>query len=87
MNAIGNQLLQGLSSAPGPKSASQLRDSLRRGGAKVEEFQVTEELRKLQRDGFVALERRTNHWKLVSLPPGFNSESSFPATKVRPPVN
>lgn len=87
MNAIGNRLLQGLSTAPGPMSASQLRDSLRRGGSRVEEFQVTEKLRELQRAGFVTLERRTNHWKIVGLPPGFNPESNFPATGVRPKVN
>jgi hypothetical protein len=42
------EILQLLAHAPGPQTAAGLRDSLRRRGVKVEEFQLVEQLRRLQ---------------------------------------
>ena len=41
-------LLQALSLAPGSQTAAELRDAVRRNGRKVEEFEVLQELRRLQ---------------------------------------
>jgi len=59
-------ILQLLAHAPGPQTAAQLCDSLRRRGVKVEEFQLVEQLRRLQRDGYVRLEGI--RWLLLKMP-------------------
>ena len=68
---MNEHLLHAIAIAPGPQTVAELYDSLRRTGVRVEEFQVTEALRRLQKDGYVELDRRSNRWKLLRLPPGF----------------
>jgi len=62
-----DQLLNILALAPGPQTATELRDALKRGGLKVEEFQVLQELRRIQNEGFVRLEG--TRWRLLKMPP------------------
>src|SRR5713101_5234993 len=52
--------------APGLQTAAELCDSLRRSGLRAEEYQVVEQLRRLQRDGFVRLEGI--RWRLLRMP-------------------
>jgi hypothetical protein len=78
------QILQVLAIAPGPQTGTELCDSLRRTGLRAEESQVIESLRRLQRDGFVELERRTNRWRLLRLPPDFQAPHNPPAVIPRP---
>jgi very-short-patch-repair endonuclease len=78
------QLLQTLAIAPGPQTGTELCDSLRRTGSRAEEFQIIECLRRLQKDGLVQLERRTNRWRLLRLPPDFKPTHNPPAVFSRP---
>jgi hypothetical protein len=64
------EILQLLHIAPGPQTAAELRDALRRGGVKVEEFQLVEQLRRLQRDRYVRLVG--TRWQLLKMPAGGN---------------
>lgn len=64
------EILQLLANAPGPQTAAELCDSLRRRGLKAEEFQLIEQLRRLQRDGFVRLEGI--RWRLLKMPTDVN---------------
>src|SRR6266850_6627961 len=73
------EILQLLAHAPGAQTAAQLCDSLRRRGGKVEEFQLVEQLRRLQRDGYVRLEG--TRWRLLKMPAGVNLARS-PLAKV-----
>src|SRR2546430_552764 len=59
-------ILRLLANAPGPQTAAELCDSLRRGGVKAEEYQVVEQLRRLQRDGLARLEGI--RWLLLRMP-------------------
>lgn len=59
-------LLNALALAPGPQTAAELRDSVRRSGSKVEEFEVLQELRRLQNQGVVRLEG--TRWRLLKMP-------------------
>jgi very-short-patch-repair endonuclease len=59
-------LLQALALAPGPQTAADLRDALRRDGQKFDEFQVLQELRRLQQGGAVRLEG--TRWRLLKSP-------------------
>ena len=59
-------LLTALAVAPGPQAAADLRDALRRSGLKVEEFEVLQELRRLQNQGFVRVEG--TRWRLLKMP-------------------
>lgn len=63
-------LLQALALAPGPQTASELFDALRRNGQKVEEFQILQELRRLQQAGTVRVEG--TRWRLLKLPPNIS---------------
>ena len=60
------EFLQLLAIVPGPQTAAELCDALRRRGLKVEEFQLVEQLRRLQRDGYVRLEGI--RWRLLKMP-------------------
>jgi hypothetical protein len=60
------EILQLLDIAPGPQTAAEVCDSLRRRGVKVEEFQLVEQLRRLQRDGYVRLDGI--RWRLLKMP-------------------
>lgn len=79
------RILQMLALAPGPQTAMEICDALRRSGCKAEEFEVIESLRRLQRDGFVRLEG--TRWRLLKLPKDFgvHAESKPPGSSVFPP--
>src|SRR6266702_734612 len=80
------QILKLMAIAPGPQTAADLCDSLRRGGVKTEEFQLVEQLRRLQRDGFVRLEGI--RWRLlkvlpkVSVTPNSRSQATLAPVKI-----
>jgi hypothetical protein len=57
------EILQLLANVPGLQTSAELCDSLRRSGLRAEEYQVVEQLRRLQRDGFVRLEGM--RWRLL----------------------
>lgn len=76
-----DHLIKALALAPGPQTASDLRDALRRGGLKVEEFEVLQELRRLQNQEFVRLE--VTRWRLLKMPAGV--ATSPPSKKLAPP--
>jgi hypothetical protein len=59
-------LLNVLAIAPGPQTATELCDSLRRHHQKLEEFEVLHELRRLQNTGIVRLEG--TRWRLLKMP-------------------
>ena len=59
-------LLKTLALAAGPQTATELHDALRRDGVKVDEYQLVNQLRSLQRDGFVRLEG--TRWRLLKAP-------------------
>jgi very-short-patch-repair endonuclease len=59
-------LLNALTLAPGPQTAVELRDTVRRCGLKVEEFEVLQELRRLQNQGVVRVEG--TRWRLLKMP-------------------
>ena len=69
-----DHLLKALALAPGPQTASDLRDALRRGGLKVEEFEVLQELRRLQNQESVRLEG--TRWRLLKMPAGLTTTPS-----------
>jgi very-short-patch-repair endonuclease len=52
--------------APGPQTDEELYDSLRRSGLRTEKYQVVEQLRRLQREGFVR--REGIRWRLLRMP-------------------
>jgi hypothetical protein len=59
-------LLNVLAVAPGPQTAAEVRDVVRRSGPKVEEFEVLQELRRLQNQGVVRVEG--TRWRLLKMP-------------------
>jgi very-short-patch-repair endonuclease len=61
------QILKLMAIAPGPQTDEELYDSLRRSGLRAEKYQVVEQLRRFQRDGFVRLEGI--RWRLLKVPP------------------
>ena len=77
-------LLRTLAIAPGPQTAAELCDSLRRAGTKAEEFQVLEQLRQLQSNGFVRLEGM--RWRLLKPPPDANTAPNTRPKIPRGPV-
>src|SRR5947209_1527139 len=77
------EILKHLLVAPGPQTAVELCDSLRHRGLKVEEFQLLERLRRLQRDGFVRLEGI--RWRLLKMPADGNLARG-PQPKVSAPL-
>lgn len=76
MTMMVEEILQLLASAPGPQTPAELCDSLRRSGMKVEEFQLLEQLRRLQREGFVRLEGI--RWRLLKRPTAVGLSRSLP---------
>ena len=64
------EILRLLANTPGHQTSAELCDSLRRSGLRAEEYQVVEQLRRLQRDGFVRLEG--TRWRLLRLPLNVN---------------
>jgi hypothetical protein len=73
-------LLNALALAPGPQTAAELRDAVRRGGAKVEEFEVLQELRRLQNQSVVRVEG--TRWRLLKMPA--NIKTTPPVRKPSP---
>jgi very-short-patch-repair endonuclease len=63
-------LLKILTLAPGSQTAAELRDSLQRSGIKVEEFQILQELRRLQGEGIVRIDG--TRWRLLKLHAGIS---------------
>lgn len=61
-----DSLLNALALASGPQTAVELRDAVRRSGLKAEEFQVLQELRRLQNQGVVRVDG--TRWRLLKLP-------------------
>lgn len=59
-------LIGALALAPGPQTAADLRDAMRRSGLKVEEFEILQELRRLQSQGNVRVEG--TRWRLLKMP-------------------
>lgn len=59
-------LLNVLALAPGPQTAAELRDALRHHHQKIEEFEVLQELRRLQNTGAVRVEG--TRWRLLKMP-------------------
>ena len=68
---LQNDILTNLSLAPGPQTAAELRDAVRRNGLKVEEFEVLQELRRLQNQGVVRVEG--TRWWLLKLQPNLQA--------------
>ena len=77
-----DSLLKILALAPGPQTASELLDGLRRSGIKVDEFQVLQELRRLQGVNIVRIEG--TRWRLLTLPQGISLAPNQPAPKTAP---
>lgn len=69
-----------LATAPGPQTAAEVRDSMRRCGSKIEEFEVVERLRHLQKQGVVRLEG--TRWRLLKIPEGLPTQ---PGAKLKKP--
>lgn len=69
-----------LALAPGPQTAVELRDAIRRSGLKVEEFEVLQELRRLQNQGVVRVEG--TRWRLLKMPA--NTKTTQPPGKPFP---
>ncbi len=68
---MADALLNILALAAGPQTAVELRDAVRRSGLKVEEFEVLQELRRLQNQDVVRLEG--TRWRLLKLPANINT--------------
>ncbi len=67
---MSESLLQALALAPGPQTAVELHDSLKRAGLKIDEYEIVKHLRHLQKDGIVQIEG--TKWRLLKLPPGIS---------------
>ena len=77
------EILKHLLIAPGLQTSAELCDSLRRSGLRAEEYQVAEQLRRLQRDGFVRLEGV--RWRLLRMPSNVNvAPNSRPQASLAP---
>jgi len=75
-------LLNALALAPGPQTAAELRDAVRRSGPKVEEFEVLQELRRLQNQGAVRLEG--TRWRLLKMPANIKASAPRKPTPLPP---
>jgi very-short-patch-repair endonuclease len=75
-----DSLLNVLALAHGPQTAAELCDALRRHRQKVEEFEVLQELRRLQNTGIVRLEG--TRWRLLKMPA--NIKTTPPPQKSSP---
>src|SRR5580658_5378619 len=75
-----DSLLNVLALAHGPQTAAELCDALRRHRQKVEEFEVLQELRRLQNTGVVRLEG--TRWRLLKMPA--NIKTTPPPQKSSP---
>ncbi len=73
------RILDALELAAGPQTAVEVRDALRRWGEQAEEFEVIEELRRLQKEGVVSLDGM--RWRLLRLP----QRERAPVVQGRPP--
>jgi len=75
-------LIKILALAPGPQTATELQDGLRRSGIKVDEFRVLQELRRLQGLNHVRIEG--TRWRLLALPQGISLPPNHAAPKIAP---
>ncbi len=72
------RIIQTLALAHGPQTAAEVCDSMRRGGLKIEKYEVVQQLRQLQKRGIVKLE--IVRWRLLQMP----KETDFlPGEKVK----
>lgn len=69
-----DQIIRALALAPGSQTAAELHDALKRSGIRIEEFQILQELRRLQNDGIVRIEG--TRWQLLKLPTGISVASA-----------
>ena len=69
-----DQIIRALALAPGSQTAAELHDALKRNGIRIEEFQILQELRRLQGDGIVRIEG--TRWQLLELPTGISVASA-----------
>jgi len=77
-------LLNAIALAPGSQTAAELRDAVRRTGPKVEEFEVLQELRRLQNQGVVRLEG--TRWRLLKLPANIKTSAPRKLSQL-PPIS
>lgn len=77
-------MLNVLALAPGPQTATELRDAVRRSGLKVEEFEVLHELRRLQKQGDVRVEG--TRWRLLKMPANIKTAPPLRKTSPLPPA-
>jgi hypothetical protein len=77
-------LLNALTLAHGPQTAAELLDTVRRRGLKVEEFEVLQELRRLQNQGVVRVEG--TRWRLLKMPASINTAPPPRNSSALPPA-
>jgi very-short-patch-repair endonuclease len=63
---MNDPLLNALALAPGPQTSAELHEAVRRNGVKVEEFEILQDLRRLQNQGVVRIEGI--RWRLLKMP-------------------
>ena len=78
-------LIGALALAHGPQTAAELRDAMRRSGLKVDEFEVLQELRRLQNQGNVRVEG--TRWRLLKMPANIKTTPSPQKTFPLPPAD
>jgi hypothetical protein len=66
-------LLNILAVAPGPQTAVELCDAMRRSGAKVDQFELLQELRRLQSQDIVRVEG--TRWRMLRMPSNIKATS------------
>jgi len=76
-------LINVLALAPGPQTAAEMRDAVRRSGLKVEEFEVLQELRQLKSQGIVRVEG--TRWRLLKMPANIKITPAKPKPSSLPP--
>jgi very-short-patch-repair endonuclease len=77
-------IVQALALAPGPQTAAELCDAVRRCGLKIDEFEVIQEMRRLQNQNVVRLEGA--RWRLLKLPAGITTTPPSKEPIPRPPT-
>lgn len=77
-------LLNALATAPGPQTAAELCDAVRRTGRKVEEFEVLQELRRQQSQGVARLDG--TRWRLLKMPANTSMSSPQQRPVLSPPA-
>jgi very-short-patch-repair endonuclease len=84
VRTMTDALLNVLALAPGPQTAAELCDAVRRTGTKVEEFEVLQRLRLLQNQGVVRVEG--TRWRLLKSQPNVQTAPSTRKSFPLPPA-